>query len=79
MYPGATMKAKVTQRRKVYHARKARLLRRIPAQPTREVKMARDAATVERTSSRWLPTRTMSACVQILNQVRRQKIKATRA
>jgi len=61
----------VIQRRKVYKARKDRLLRRIPAHPMREVKMPRLAARVEMTSSVLFPTRTTSACFQTLNHVRR--------
>jgi hypothetical protein len=55
-------------------ARKERLLRRMPAHPIREVTIPTAAARVERMSSGLLPTRTTSACVQTLNQVRRQKI-----
>jgi len=55
------MNANVTHVRKVYQARKERLLRRMPAQPIREVKIPMEAASVERTSSVWLPVLKTSA------------------
>jgi len=48
------MSANVTHVRRVYQARKERLLRRKPAQLIREVKIPMEAASVERTSSIWL-------------------------
>lgn len=65
-------------RRNVYHARKARLFSRIPAQPTSEVKTPRDAAVVVTISSVRFPTRMMSACVQTLNQINRQAMSPVR-
>jgi hypothetical protein len=61
----------------VYTARKERLLRRMPGQPMRAVRRPRAAAMVETISSERLPTRITSACVQTLNQVRRQKMSPT--
>lgn len=66
------------QRRNEYQARKARLLRRMPDQPMREVNTPTEAAVVEMMSSSRLPTRIMSACVQTSNQMSRQAIRPAR-
>ena len=63
---------------KVYTARKARLLRRMPAQPRREVMIPLTAAMVDVMSSGRFATRRMSEWVQTSNHVRRQKMRAVR-
>jgi hypothetical protein len=61
---------------KVYTARNARLLRKMPAQPMSETRTPREAARVEMMSSGRFATRRISAWSQTLSQVRRQKMRA---
>jgi len=75
MYPEVTSKANVIHDRKVYHARKLRLLRRIPAQPIREVRIPSQDAIVEMISSGVFATRMTSACFQMSNHIIRQTTK----
>lgn len=70
-----TSKAKVTHVRNVYQARKLRLLRRIPAQPMREVRRPTQAAIVDRISSALFPVRITSACSQMSNHVSKQTMR----
>ena len=72
------MKANVTHNSSVYIAKKLRLLRRMPAQPTSEDKTPNVEATVDRMSKVRFPTRMTSAFVQTLNQASRQMMRAAR-
>lgn len=66
----------MSQRKKVYIARKERLLRMMPAQPMRQVRMPKEEAMVEKMSSGRLPTRIMSACGHMFDHVTMQNMKA---
>jgi hypothetical protein len=77
-YPGIRRRAKHIQRKKVYTARKERLLRRMPAQPTIDVMIPKLEAMVERISSVRLPTRTTSACAQTSNHVQSRNMMPAR-